>query len=117
MEIFLNNQFGELLGGSFTNERQIILKLAGEIDKNMAETIRLLDELTIVVKDTRFEKLTIENLADDIDFYVRVKCTIFIKPNKVYRSFILLNHNEIAKNHNEIAKNHNENPFEIPDDF
>lgn len=91
MDEYIRNQLERYLGDMYNSIRNKINDLSTQ--HNMNEICRIIDFMEMYPKFT----IKMEKLTDDIDYYMRHKVSISsLSRPPITRSFILLDHNEIA---------------------
>lgn len=103
---YVANQLNIFLGNNYTSIKNKINDLSTQ--HNLNEICRIIDFMDSSKKFT----IKMEKLEDDIDYYMRHKVSISsISQPPVTRSFILLDHNEVAPKKYQI----DESLFDIPE--
>jgi hypothetical protein len=99
-----------------------------DVEKNIPEVLKFLEEISEIKRQGTFGKITSEKLTDDIEYYQRIKLSIYKKSGinfPFYRSYIILNHNAFAPKREEVEVeeislihgNDNDDDFVIPDGY
>ena len=99
-----------------------------DVEKNIPEILKFLEEIRSVQGQGTFGKITAENLTDDIEYYQRIKLSIYKKSGvnfPFHRSYIILNHNAFAPKREETESVetsliHDDEPdddFDIPENY
>jgi len=126
MDLYIKEQFVELFGKLYSNILNVLMEV-NNVEKNTAEILKFLDEISVLKLDGVFGKISVENLTDDIEYYQRIKLNIYKKSGinfPFHRSYILINHNAIAPKKEDsesqpvvLTHDNSDDDFIIPDNY
>ena len=104
MDLYIKEQFTDLFGPKMYQTIINTLMTVLDVEKNIPEILKFLEEIKSLQQKGIFGKITAENLTDDIEYYQRIKLSIYKKSGvnfPFHRSYIILNHNAFAPKREE----------------